>query len=407
MSGRIWKKEEIECARKKVAEGENPVSFRGEFNKKFPPGRSATAIRRKLQEDGVSYDHTHQPQIEDIDLRTGYDQKIKLLTSQLKAITDKYGRVIDGLNIQDRVVEAGKSCVGALPPVKQPTFPKSSKHKTTEQAVLLLSDTHLGEVVRDDEMRGLNEYNVNISNKRIKHLVNTVADLTANKLSGYNIEKLNLFLLGDMVCGAIHEELSETGEGNIMDWTVNIAYILAQVVQELLMTFPTIDIVGVVGNHGRTRKQVRYKERYVNWDFAAYQYLSMFLAEEIKVGKVVCKFPTSFWTTHDVLGWNWLILHGDNIKSWMGIPWYGIIRTTHRLKEMLAVKNENFEYMAIGHFHNQGTLDMMKGRRIINGSVIGGNEYSMGAMFTTSEASQFFCGIHKDEGITWEYHSKS
>jgi len=253
-------------------------------------------------------------------------------------------------------------------------------------------------------MRGLNEYNCEIASKRIKHLVNTVIDLSTNKLRGYQFEKLNLFLLGDMVSGIIHEELAETGEGNIMDWTVNIAYILAQVIQGLLAAYPKVEVVGVVGNHGRVRRKVRFKERYVNWDFAAYQYLSKFLANEIKAGRVVCKFPTSFWTTHEVFGWNWLILHGDNIRSWMGIPWYGIDRTTHRLKELLATQKQGFEYMAIGHFHNQGTVDMMRGRRIINGSVIGGNEYSMGAMFTTSEASQFFCGVHPDEGITWEYH---
>jgi hypothetical protein len=60
--------------------------------------------------------------------------------------------------------------------------------------------------------------------------------------------------------------------------------------------------------------------------------------------------------------------------------------------------------MALAHFHRQGTLDMMRGRLLINGSVMGGDEYSMGKMYSTSEARQMLCGIHPKHGITWEYN---
>ena len=333
-----------------------------------------------------------------------FDRQKESLQQENRELRGLYKRAIQGLNVQDKLVIAAAEQIKALPPVKQPQFPKKEKGKTTERAILNMSDIHAGEEVSDAEMRGFNTYGMETMNKRIKHCVNTAVDLTLNKIGqGYNLEKLYLFLLGDIVSGIIHEELAETSSGNIVTWTTDVAYILAQSVRDLLMAYPVIDISGVVGNHGRVQKQVRFKERYVNWDFVVYQYLSLFLAEEIKAGKVTCTFPTSFWMTKKIYDWNWLLMHGDNINSWMGIPWYGIIRTVHKLKELLATQKEMFQYINIAHFHNQGTLDMMRGRLIINGSVIGGNEYSIGKMFTTSEACQYFCGFHKDHGITWEF----
>jgi hypothetical protein len=79
------------------------------------------------------------------------------------------------------------------------------------------------------------------------------------------------------------------------------------------------------------------------------------------------------------------------------------MRATHRLKELLDTQNKRFQYMGIGHFHNAGTLDLMRGRLIINGSVVGGSDFATGGMFTTSNACQYLCGFHKDVGITGEW----
>ncbi|MFA5376522.1 MAG: hypothetical protein WC455_12320 [Dehalococcoidia bacterium] len=405
MSGHPWKDAEIQWMRDQIAAGRNPRDFHADFNKQFPP-RPFQAIISKLSREQISYMGTGAtPDSENFDQTVMQDQAIHDLRRRLQSATARYEAALRDLNIQEKLIQFGRDSIGSLPIVEKPTPPAPDKNVTTESAVLLLSDLHIGEVIRSAEMRGLNEYNVDICNRRIKHLSNVSRDLLTYKLRGYRFDKLNILLLGDIVSGYIHDELAETGEGNIMDWTINGAYMLAQLIRDYLAVVPAVNIIGVVGNHGRVRSgPVRFKERYVNWDFVTYQYMSQFLRDEIRAGRVVCKFPQSFWTVEKIGGWNWLILHGDNIKSWAGIPWYGITRSIHRLKEVVAMQQDFINYVAIGHFHSLGTLDMMRGKMLINGSVMGGDEYSLGKLYTTSAARQVFCGLHPRTGITWEYN---
>jgi len=171
-------------------------------------------------------------------------------------------------------------------------------------------------------------------------------------------------------------------------------------IRELATEFEQIEFVGVVGNHGRLTKKPRFKQRYVNWDYVCYQMLSMFLANQ---KNVKCIIPKSFWTLHDINNHSFLLLHGDNIKSSLSIPWYGISKMVGHLKELLESNNQKFNYVVLGHFHNRGLLDNVKGETIINGSLIGGNEYSIGKMFTSSEACQHFCGVHPKRGVTFSF----
>lgn len=402
MAGLKWTAEEEAFITAQCQSGQHPKSIVSLFEKRFGYQRSEESIKTRLGHLKVSFARTFVETGIPINEQVSYDKQISNLKNQNVKVTQKYQEALKTLEVGDRILEHLNSSISSLPKVRQPAFPKKRNEKTAEEALLLLSDIHAGEVVRKDEMRGLNEYNMDICNRRLKALVETITDLAINKLSGYQFQKLNIFMLGDMVSGMIHEELMEV-EGNIVTWTTDLAFIMAQMVRELLMIFPVIDITGVVGNHGRLHKKPRFKERYVNWDYICYQFLSLLLAEEIKAGRVKCTFPTSFWTDKEIQGYRWLILHGDNIVSWMGIPWYGIIRATHKLKELQATQNTIFHFLALGHFHNLGTLDMMKGEMIINGSVIGGNEYALGKMYTTSQACQMFAGVHKKHGLTWRY----
>lgn len=406
MAGRPWKDAEIQWLRDHISAGHNPRDFYQEAQEKFPPGRTLQSVLSKLSDLHVSYAETGPTEdIPNYDRIVAQDQAISDMRRRLQSATARYEAALRELNIQQKLIDWGEATIASLPPVEKPTPPAPDKNITTESAVLLLSDLHIGEVIRPAEMRGLNAYNVDICNRRIKHLSNVSRDLLVHKLRGYRFDRLHILLLGDIISGYIHEELAETGEGNVMDWTVNGAYMLAQLIRDYLAVVPAVNIVGVVGNHGRVHKgPVRFKERYVNWDFVTYQYLSQFLRDDMKAGRVTCTFPESFWTVEKLGGWNWLVLHGDNIKSWAGIPWYGITRSVHRLKEVVATQREFIDYIALGHFHNQGTLDMMRGEMLINGSVMGGDEYSLGKMYTTSAARQVLCGLHPRTGITWKYN---
>jgi len=126
----------------------------------------------------------------------------------------------------------------------------------------------------------------------------------------------------------------------------------------------------------------------------------MFLANN---DQIKSDFPKSFFIVKEISGWNFLVMHGDTIRSWMGIPWYGIERTMHKLGDLLQSKGVNIHYRVLGHFHNTGELDKKPGEIIINGSVIGGTEYSLMALSGFERPTQLLFGVHKEIGATWRY----
>ena len=58
-------------------------------------------------------------------------------------------------------------------------------------------------------------------------------------------------------------------------------------------------------------REVRFKNRYVNWDYFLYQVLALMMVNNPRI-----KFdlPRSFWVVKIQGGRKQLLLHGDNIK---------------------------------------------------------------------------------------------
>ena len=382
---KAWKKSEEAFLKSKVEAGVHPQDFLDELNKKFNNNRTFTAIERKLTRMGLSLAACEKklavPTIAESKIIVKKDIEITRLKAEKQILQKKYTQAIKATSTQEVVLEYIRNYTQALPEV---TSPKPGTIKdigsSEEELILNLGDIHAGEVVKAEEMNDLNEYNFNILTHRLKSLADSVIVIAKNKLSGYTFRKLHILGLGDWVSGTIHDELVENAEGNVIEWTMNLAYVVAQMIRELAAEFEEIEFVGVIGNHGRLHKKPRFKARYVNWDYVCYQMLSALLAKQ---KNVKCTIPKSFWHIHEVNNHKFLLIHGDNINSSLGIPWYGIVRMVANLKELLASKDQHFDYIMLGHFHNYGLLDRVKGELIINGSLIGGNEYSVGKMFTS------------------------
>jgi hypothetical protein len=113
--------------------------------------------------------------------------------------------------------------------------------------------------------------------------------------------------------------------------------------------------------------------------------------------------PKSNWCIADICGHNFLLLHGDTIKGWNGLPYYGIDRADSRLKNMLASKGQYFRYMCLGHHHNPADIDSPSGEKILNGTMVGGSDFSINILHTSSRPSQWYFGVQPKKGITWRY----
>jgi len=315
--------------------------------------------------------------------------------------TKEYKALIKINALQDRIIETIEERLPNLN-IRIPKYTKPKGHKSTESFVVNLADLHIGEVINKQEMMGLNEYNLSIMEKRFNFYIDTIINIKENKLN-YNFDELVIFFLGDMFSGDIHEELSNTNEANIIDCLFSAANMMFSAIVYLLNFFSIIRLEGVVGNHSRLKKKVYYKQRYANWDFVLYKTLEMLINKAGLSKRIICNFPKSIFLLTKIKKSNFLALHGGDIKSYNSIPWYGIQRASAQLMDILTSNRKFFDYIILAHFHSNSTIDRAKGEKILCGSMIGANEFSLIRSFTGSRPRQLIFGVHKDEGVTWRY----
>jgi len=205
-----WSKKEENYLRDKIKVGTHPVDFLTEMNKKFNTNRSFTSIERKLGRMQLSIAHCQKkltvPTPKEAQEIVKKDVQLHRLEAERKILTQKYSQAIKAASYQETIIENLATYVKALPEVAPPTIvPRDPKDVSEEDAVLLLSDFHAGEVVRAEELNGINSYNFDICTKRLKYLSDSIRDIVKNKLTGYKFKKLHILGLGDMVSGCIHE----------------------------------------------------------------------------------------------------------------------------------------------------------------------------------------------------------
>lgn len=283
------------------------------------------------------------------------------------------------------------------PPDFVETKPLKNK-STNEEIVLLLSDIHYGEKVMSEAMLDSNCYDTEIAKQRLINWFNAVRSIL-NKLSGYNHQKINLFLLGDMVNGMIHEEL-KSGISEV-DQVLELAEIISQIILELSKEYE-IEVCCVVGNHGRMTKKPSFKNKYNNFDYLVYKFIEVRCAN---LPNVNFNIPKAGMLIKEINGHNFLLRHGDcKTQSFAGIPFYGIQRASAKITQTIAYLKDLFiHYEVLGHFHTTNALEKVGGAIIMNGTLKGGDEFALESMLSATEAKQTIFGCHREHGVTWRF----
>lgn len=296
------------------------------------------------------------------------EQKILYLERELSATKSKLKKLLVNDYVEQKIIEAiaKKEYRVKAPGAIQLRF---GKGKIIEEAVLMLSDLHIGELVDFEEMGGLNEYNIEVFYRRLKIVEQTLVKIITIMREAYKIETLNIFGLGDWVSGFIHLELAETNDIDITTILFEVGNEIANMIARLSTMFKRINFIGIFGNHGRLTKDIRYKKKFINWDYIFYHTIALYCKDLHNVNFTI---PKSFWHISEIQSKKFLLLHGDNIKSYLNIPWYGIQKMVARLTELLASRKIFFDYTCLAHFHNSGTLQTNSGKIILNGCFLPG-----------------------------------
>jgi hypothetical protein len=276
------------------------------------------------------------------------------------------------LGSRQEFAEAVAAAVVAAPPLRRswPNYTRPGQ-KPSAVAVLMLSDWHVGEVISARETDGFGRFNYATAEERISNIVRDVGKWLDSMRHSYSIRELAVFGLGDYVSGDIHGELVATNEFPLPVQTARAGLLLGDVLRRLASFTPklTAYMVGA-DNHGRLQKKPQAKQKTSN----NMSYLVHQLAKEhlARCPNVTLEIAEGAKLLAPVGGFRFLMEHGDAVKGWAGLPYYGFGRLVG--KEALRRMNtpKGFHYWVIGHFHVPGIIE---GRTLVNGSLSGTSEF--------------------------------
>lgn len=252
--------------------------------------------------------------------------------------------------------------------------PKTPKAGHRAIPSFVLTDWHWGEVVRPEEVDGLNSYSPAIAEQRMRRAFAGAITVCRDYLTGVEYDGIQVFLGGDLISGEPHAELRETNAETVAQSVVSIVEPLEAGINLLAKEFGRVHVAGVPGNHPRNTKKPIAKHRAAdNFDTLIYRLLARDLRGRKDVTVQVAESADVQVTVYDT---RYLLTHGDQFRGGSGISGAlaPLLLGTHRKGRRQLAAGRPYDVMVMGHFH-QSIFFPAKGL-IVSGCGIGYNEWA-------------------------------
>lgn len=253
-----------------------------------------------------------------------------------------------------------------------------------KESLLIISDTHYGLFVRNY----WNKFDNNEFKRRMKKLITK----TIIHSKFHKVKTLNLFLLGDLINGLIHQVTRINNTEDAVSQTMQISEIISEILVELCNEFEKVKVYNVRGNHDRVtpnKKEEIAKESFN--DFVPW-YLKARLSHVGNLEFIENKFDDEIIVTN-ILGHNVFGVHGHRDK---------ISKVTHNLTMMTKIFPE---YIVMGHVHHHEENEDHGVEIIVNRSFSGVDDYAK-ELRLTSKSAQKLLIFDKEEGRLATYDIK-
>ena len=280
----------------------------------------------------------------------------------------------------------------------------SGKHRGTP--LLVLADSHFDEVVRPEEIFGLNSYNREIAEQRLRRAFEGAVTLPKQYV-GTSLRRDGIVVAhaGDLITGEIHDELTDTNEAKP---TETIEYFLDPMIAGLRMLraeYGKVHIVAVTGNHDRLYRKKRAKgEPRHSWSWLFWKVIAREFARH---KNVTITIPEGFDTIFGVYQTRFLLHHGDSFRGGGGIagPLTPLAIGHHRKsrKHADAVRytgdpNLRFDVILQGHIHHRNSIPGI----ITVGALKGYDEFANKVNYPFEPASQELLIVTPERGVTFQ-----
>lgn len=303
---------------------------------------------------------------------------------------------------KEELLEEIKDLITKHPPkIHKPVeFPKKGKIERT--IVAQLSDSHIGANVSQEEVHGMNEYNLTNAARRLAGFVKDIGDY---KIEHREETDLVLGLNGDIIAGIIHDQ--EWGVDRMStQFSATLSY-LCQAISYLATKFKTVRVYGTVGNHDRyIHKKNSGRQAFAKWDsFVTNIYAALRQVLSAKHKNVTVEHTEAPYIVFDVQDHTFLLTHGDTVfeikNPGRSLNMESIISKLNKFNVELAKKEATtVDVLMMGHHHVATYQALNDGTEvIINGCMSGLDPYANSIGIFGSCPSQFMVEVTKKHAV--------
>lgn len=360
------------------------------FNNEFGCSKGDTAYRKRwsafkgvldANTDKIVGDNTYSNELkEQLDeiykaKRQLWDQRReynKILTSDARAD-----------HLAERLIEAAN-----LVPLKNYSDVFTFKdNDTQEEAVLLLSDWHYGQVSNNI----WNQYDISICLQRTSKLFDKVAAV----LKKHCVKTLHIALLGDLINGSIHTTSRVAAEEDTCDQLMNVSEIIANFVNALSAYVNNVNIYSTYGNHARTIQNKEDSIHSDNMEKVIPWWLRQRLQNNQKVNVIDSEYYEFIYFS--VYGYNIVCTHGDLDKfKDLGVT----------INSLFSKKyGKTIDYTFSGDKHHLESFEQFDIESTLVGSLCGTDEYANNKRLY-SNPMQTLCIFTPEDGKQCTYNIK-
>jgi len=343
---------------------------------------------------------------------------IRLLKEQIKHY-QKQAKRLEGRLTSRRWLEdevAGQMSV--LKPVPVPCIDTKNKLDMRPQVgVLEFSDPHFGYYAPPGQLGVFGEYNTDMAKARTRATFQSFTHLT--HMRSFPVEEVRVYMLGDnMEHSYMRPAQAKQTDAHVVKQTIDFCETIIPCFQLLCSEFEQVVIHAIPGNHGRTTQKAGENLPDETYDHLAYYAIEKAMSAQ---SNFTMHTHEAWYFIDQIFTWKFLGLHGEDVLSWAGIPFYGIeravkdyymmlgmvslskIRDLDPMVEMAASQFLSMlmlpDYVAIGHFHNKMVWDIMGVEVLGNGTLSGVSLYGTKRRRRLSRPSQNVFWVHPEHGV--------
>ena len=292
-------------------------------------------------------------------MQVAHDAEAARLRGELSALRLKYKAALQEIARAKAAVELTdslKNVTGKPLPAK-----KARKKKPQASVILALSDLHVEERVRPEEVRGLNDYDLAEAHRRIGEVTKRAKRLIEHEQGLTDIRRIVLWIGGDLISGHIHDELIESAQLAPLAAIRWVAERITTVIDEISAIGLPVVIVTSSGNHGRSTASRRISGEN-DHSFEQHLYHTMAATETRK--NVTWRVSDGYHNIIDLDGFVVRFHHGHAMRGGGGFG--GLVPSANKL---IASWNasQHADLDIFGHLH-QFTVSR---KFVANGSLIG------------------------------------